>query len=264
MPRNAAIVALFDDRTTAPCHHRRQQRMAHPEYVQQVQFVQLLPLLLGAVQEGPCRGPEVADVVDQDVDARIRHRQSGSATPATTSGARMSPITTVHRPPASTISRCADSAAPASMSTSTTWPASRRVSTPLTTQGLHRGSLPVGQESFGVVVVVDAAGQFELRGRYPFGAAVRAFSDGPAAVCRPAPLQPPGTPINPDRATNWACSATPEQVGACRPKPPLAPLGCRGYAGVRRAAQQTPSAGSTNRPGRGNPARHHQQRKLPF
>ena len=45
---------------------------------------------------------------------------------------------------------------------------------------------------------------------------------------RPAALHPPGKPINPDRATNWAHAATVRQVPACAPKPPLAPLGCRG------------------------------------
>src|SRR5215213_6663933 len=45
--------------------------------MEQVHFVERLPLLLGAVQEVSGRRPEVADVVDQDVDARIINDQSG-------------------------------------------------------------------------------------------------------------------------------------------------------------------------------------------
>jgi hypothetical protein len=45
--------------------------------VQQVQFVEGLPLLLGAAQKIPRRGTEVTDVVDEDVDSRIVNGQRG-------------------------------------------------------------------------------------------------------------------------------------------------------------------------------------------
>ena len=45
--------------------------------MEQVQFVERLPLLLSAVQEIPGRRAEVADVVHQDVDPRIINGQSG-------------------------------------------------------------------------------------------------------------------------------------------------------------------------------------------
>jgi hypothetical protein len=45
--------------------------------MEQVGFVERLPLLLSAAQEILCRGAEVADVVHQDVDARIINGHSG-------------------------------------------------------------------------------------------------------------------------------------------------------------------------------------------
>ena len=51
--------------------------MAHAQHIEQVQLVERLPLLLSAVQEIPCRGAEIADVVHQDVDPRIINGQRG-------------------------------------------------------------------------------------------------------------------------------------------------------------------------------------------
>ena len=49
--------------------------MTHAQHVQEVELIERLPLLFGAVQERPRRRAEVADVVHQDVDARISNGQ---------------------------------------------------------------------------------------------------------------------------------------------------------------------------------------------
>src|SRR3954452_6671076 len=60
---DAAAVAVLD--------HRGQRRVGHPQDVLEIDREQVLPLLLGAVDERPARVHEVADVVDQHVEPAV-------------------------------------------------------------------------------------------------------------------------------------------------------------------------------------------------
>jgi len=66
---------VVHDRPAPTVHHRGQYGVAHAQHMEQVQFVERLPLVLGAVQEVSGRGAEVADIVHQDVDPRILNGQ---------------------------------------------------------------------------------------------------------------------------------------------------------------------------------------------